>query len=104
MNLTNDAWYGISAGPYQHFDHARFRAVEEALPVIRSANTGLSGVIDSYGRTLSVSTLNQDNALQTLLPAASGKATLYSQTRDWPFLLFCGFILLAGFRRMFKHN
>lgn len=50
MNVTNDAWYGRSAGPAQHLLKARFRAIEENIPVIRAANTGYSAIIDGYGR------------------------------------------------------
>ena len=50
VNVTNDAWYGRSAGPEQHLLKARFRAIEENVPVIRAANTGYSAVIDEYGR------------------------------------------------------
>ncbi len=57
INVTNDAWYGISAGPHQHFTQAVFRAIEEKTPVIRSANTGFSGVIDSFGRVIYKSNL-----------------------------------------------
>lgn len=52
INVTNDAWYGMSAGPHQHYLLARIRAIEEALPVIRVANTGFSGIFDSYGKNL----------------------------------------------------
>ena len=57
VNATNDAWYGISPGPYQHFSQARFRAIEEGVPVIRAANTGISSAIDPYGRVVKQSQL-----------------------------------------------
>ncbi|MDB5492242.1 MAG: Apolipoprotein N-acyltransferase / Copper homeostasis protein CutE [Micavibrio sp.] len=50
INVTNDGWYGNSPGPYQHLTMAVFRAVEEGIPLIRSANTGISAIIDPYGR------------------------------------------------------
>ena len=50
INVTNDAWYGMSAGPYQHFTNASFRAVEEGIPLIRSANTGISALINPLGQ------------------------------------------------------
>ncbi len=52
INVTNDGWYGISAGPHQHLMKARFRAIEEGTPVIRAANTGISSIIDPYGRVI----------------------------------------------------
>ncbi len=68
VNVTNDGWYGDSAGPHQHFAQTRLRAIEEGLPVVRSANTGISGVIDPYGRVLEQADIFQEAALVTSLP------------------------------------
>lgn len=69
VNTTNDGWYGYSAGPHQHFLKARFRAIEEGIPVVRSANTGISGIIDPYGRALNRSELFTGGVYISPLPA-----------------------------------
>jgi len=65
VNVTNDGWYGFSTGPYQHFETARMRAVEEGIPVIRAANSGISGAIDRYGRVIARLGLNKKGNLQS---------------------------------------
>lgn len=70
VNITNDGWFGNSPGPYQHFSSARFRAVEEGIPLVRAANTGISGVIDAYGRVETHSNLGEIAVIDADLPAA----------------------------------
>ncbi len=70
INVTNDGWFGDSTGPHQHFEMARMRAVEQGIPVIRAANTGISGIIDAYGRVLQTLPLGQQGVIDGYLPAA----------------------------------
>ncbi|MBF0268235.1 MAG: apolipoprotein N-acyltransferase [Alphaproteobacteria bacterium] len=84
LNLTNDSWYGISTGPHQHFATARMRAVEEGLPLVRVANSGISGVIDPYGRVVAELGLGQEGILDSRLPKPLNEATIYARTGDVP--------------------
>jgi len=79
LNVTNDGWFGRSPGPYQHFASARFRAVEEGLPLARAANTGITGMVDPFGRVIASLPLGTEGALDVLLPAPLAP-TLFSRT------------------------
>jgi apolipoprotein N-acyltransferase len=101
LNVTNDAWFGLSTGPRQHLVSARLRAVEEGLPMIRSANTGVSAVIDAYGRVLASLDMQQQGIIDHRIPPARG-ATPYSRWGDWTLLaliVFLGAALLIGGRQ-----
>ena len=77
LNVTNDAWFGSSAGPYQHFHQARVRAVEQGLPLARAANTGISAVVDPKGRILADIALDEKGVIDAEIPAR-GPATVYT--------------------------
>ncbi|MEM6713233.1 MAG: apolipoprotein N-acyltransferase [Pseudomonadota bacterium] len=83
INVTNDAWFGTSIGPHQHVFQARLRSVETGKPMVRAANTGISTVMDGYGRTLSQIDLGNRGVLDTSLPRAL-EATPYLRFGDLP--------------------
>ena len=82
LNVTNDAWFGDGSGPHQHFAMARVRAIEQGLPLIRAANTGISGVIDAYGRPRARLGLGEGGIIDSALPAALSSAPLYARLGD----------------------
>lgn len=86
LNVTNDAWYGVTSGPFQHFAIARVRAVEEGLPLMRGANNGITGAFDPYGRVLNRLDLDAIGVIDVPLPAAL-PPTIYSRIGDISFLV-----------------
>ena len=102
LNLTNDAWYGHTAGPYQHLVQAQFRAVEEGLPLVRVANTGISATIDAYGRIVKFLALGERGVIDTGLPDKISKGTYYSSYGNVPVIslvsLVIGIFVFCRFR------
>jgi len=99
LNITNDAWFGKSSGPFQHFAMARIRAIEQGLPLIRAANTGISGVIDPFGRIIKKTSLNTQGIMDSALPKPMRHQTVFSEMGEWPilsliFLMFFGCFVL----------
>lgn len=99
VNLTNDGWFGISTGPYQHLQQTRLRAIEQGLPVVRAANTGISAVIDPLGRIVARLDLGVEGVLDAGLPAAIAP-TIYAQAGDAPAAIMVALgVLFAVSRR-----
>ncbi len=105
LNLTNDAWYGRSSGPYQHLAISRMRAIEEGIPLIRAANTGISGIYDAYGRATVQIDLDEIGVADGLLPPSTKSPTFYGRFGDQLYwlivILLCVgiFILRVFFRK-----
>jgi apolipoprotein N-acyltransferase len=100
LNLTNDGWFGNSTGPYQHFQQARVRAIEEGLPLVRAANTGISAVVDPLGRVINALPLGAEGVLDAPLPRRVDPP-LYARTGDvWTALLVGAAVILCVRRRL----
>ncbi|RKQ96808.1 apolipoprotein N-acyltransferase [Maricaulis maris] len=93
-NLSNDAWFGPTAGPRQHFNQASYRSIESGLPMVRSAALGVSGVVDALGRARVAMEPSGEGVRDVALPGRLER-TPYSFWGDTPFLAFCVLVLLG---------
>src|SRR5690606_3257582 len=96
LNLTNDAWFDASIGPAQHAHHARLRAVEEGMSLVRAANTGLTFATDPLGR-ITAQLVPGEMAALDLRPHERLGGTVFQSVRHWPFLIAVLAGILAGF-------
>jgi len=94
-NLSDDSWFGPFVGPFQHLGIARARAVEEGLPIVRATNTGISAIIDPYGRVTGSLGLNTQGVLDGSLPE-SLPMTLYARLGDVIFFVFLVLTAIVG--------
>ena len=95
VNVTDDSWFGNSAGPRQHFADARLRAVEEGMPLARAANSGITAMIDSFGHVTAMLPLGAQGVLVTNLPGAL-PPTLYSRFGLFLPALLAGLFVILG--------
>lgn len=107
LNITNDAWFGTSSGPYQHLHMSRTRAVERGAPMVRVANTGVSAVFDAYGREIARIALNTQSILDVALPRKTDVPTWYSRYGEFTLIIICYILLIYTFStssRKLKEN
>jgi apolipoprotein N-acyltransferase len=95
VQITNDAWFGKLTGPWQHLAQARLRAIEQGLPLLRAANTGISAVIDARGRVVAAIPLGVADYVDASLPPPLAP-TVYAQTGDLPLALLLLGLCAAG--------
>lgn len=98
VNLTNDAWFGNSSGPYQHFDMVRMRAIEYGISLARVANSGITAFIDPFGRVVKKIDLNQEGIIDVAF-IESLPPTIYSRYGFLPLILLLIFSILFLIRK-----
>jgi apolipoprotein N-acyltransferase len=101
VNISNDAWFGATSGPWQHLNLASYRAIEEGLPMIRATPTGVSAVIDARGRTVARLGQGQAGVIDATLPGAEA-TTLYSRVGEAPMVVLL--IVAAAATGLFKRR
>jgi apolipoprotein N-acyltransferase len=103
INVTNDGWFGISSGPYQHFQQARVRAIEEGLPLVRAANTGISAIVDPLGRIVEALPLGAEGVIDAPLPQPIA-VPVYRHVGDAPAAMMVAIALLVLVHRRLQPN
>lgn len=104
INISNDSWYGDSPGPYQHFYMTRMRAIENGLPLLRAANSGISAVIDPLGRIIDSSKLETKTHLDSYIPSKIVNSTIYSSYPQCIMLFFLILVLFGVELINLRHN
>ena len=105
VNITNDAWFGRSAASYQHMAMAALRAVENRVPIVRAANTGISGAVDPFGRIQSATDLFKEAVVSATIHPRTGEPTYYSQYGDvFSWLCLAMSLLLPPALRRLDHR
>jgi apolipoprotein N-acyltransferase len=100
VNVSNDGWYGDSAAPPQHLNMARMRSIENDRWLLRATNTGITAVVDPYGRIVAQAPRNQRTSLQATY-ALVETTTFYTRHGDW-FPFICAIITLTGLVLRFR--
>ena len=108
LNISNDSWYGTKTGPQQHANQVGYRALETGLPVVRSASSGVTGLVDPYGRwVVKTPSLVEDAFVDINLPSPL-RPVFYARFGDWPLLVFLSFfsvlILISRLRYKFSSS
>src|SRR6201999_4619041 len=102
VNVSNDAWFGQTSGPWQHLNLASYRAIEEGLPIIRATPTGVSAVIDAEGRPLQTLALGKQGVIDAPLPGARLHPTAFArfgETAFWVMIALSASALAPAARR-----
>ena len=104
INMTNDGWYGLSAGPHQHLATAQLRAAEEGLTIVRAANSGISAVISKTGKIIKSASLHSKQNLDFYLPQNLSYKTIYSQYGNYSFFVFALLLSIIAFSISLYHS